>query len=66
MMLEKEHRARNDLVLAACANEQQLKCLIVVDEYTRVFLAIDVASSIRSHRVIEAMGRLISVRGAPQ
>jgi putative transposase len=65
-MLETEHQARNDLVLAACANGQQLQRLTVVDEYARVFLAIDVASSIRSHCVIEAMDRLISVQGAPQ
>jgi putative transposase len=38
----------------------------VVDEYTRECLAIDVAGSIRSHRVIEVLGRLISMHGAPR
>jgi len=55
-----------DFVFDACANGQQLKCLTVVDEYTREALAIDVAGSIRSGRVIEVLSRLISVRGAPR
>lgn len=48
----------------ACANGQQLKCLTVVDEYTRESLAIDVAGSIRTGRVIEVLARLVSERGA--
>ena len=55
-----------DFVFDACANGQQLKCLTVVDEYSRDCLAIDVAGSIRSGRVIEVLARLISVHGAPQ
>ena len=55
-----------DFVFDACANGQQIKCLTVVDEYTREALAIDVAGSIRSGRVIEVLSRLISVRGAPR
>jgi putative transposase len=55
-----------DFVFDACANGQQLKCLTVVDEYARESLAIDVAGSIRSARVIEVLARLISVRGAPR
>jgi putative transposase len=54
-----------DFVFDACANEQVLKCLTVVDEYTREALAIDVAGRIRSARVIEVLARLISVHGAP-
>jgi len=38
----------------------------VVDEYTRESLAIDVAGSIRSARVIEVLSKLISLRGAPR
>ena len=38
----------------------------VVDEYTQECLAIDVAGSIRSKRVIDVLSRLISVRGAPK
>ena len=38
----------------------------MVDEYTRECLAIDVAGSIRSGRVIEVLSRLMSVRGCAQ
>ena len=54
-----------DFVFDACANGQQLKCLTVVDEFTHECLAIDVAGSIRSRRVIDILARLISVHGAP-
>jgi putative transposase len=54
-----------DFVFDACANGQQLKCLTVVDEFTHECLAIDVAGSIRSARVIDVLARLISVHGAP-
>jgi putative transposase len=55
-----------DFVFDACANGQQLKCLTVVDEYTRECLAIDVAGSIRSGRVIDVLSRLITIHGAPR
>ena len=38
----------------------------VIDEFTRECLAIDVAGSIRSARVIEVLARLISAHGAPR
>ncbi|CAB3792544.1 hypothetical protein LMG28138_03370 [Pararobbsia alpina] len=44
-----------DFVFDGCANGQQLKCLTVVDEYTRECLAIDVAGSIRSQRVVDVL-----------
>jgi putative transposase len=55
-----------DFVFDACANGQKLKCLTVVDEWTREALAIDVAGSIRSLRVIDVLARLISTHGAPR
>ena len=55
-----------DFVFDACANGQQLKCLTVIDEYTRECLAIDVAGSIRSGQVIETLARLVSIHGAPK
>ena len=55
-----------DFVFDACANGQQLKCLTVVDEFSRESLVIDVAGGIRSRRVIEVLSQLISVRGAPR
>ncbi len=54
-----------DFVHDACANGQKLKCLTIIDEFTRECLAIDVAASIRSTRVIDVLTRLISTRGAP-
>ena len=54
-----------DFVFDACANGLALKCLTVVDEFTRECLAIDVSGSIRSARVIDVMARLITVHGAP-
>ena len=55
-----------DFVYDACANGQTLKCLTVVDEFTRQCLAIDVAGSIRAARVVEVLSRLVSLHGAPK
>jgi putative transposase len=55
-----------DFVFDTCANGQTLKCLTVVDEFTRECLAIDVAGGIRSGRVIEVLTQLVSVHGAPR
>ena len=54
-----------DFVFDTTAAGQQIKCLTVIDEYTRECLAIDVAGSIRSKRVIEVLSRLVSLHGAP-
>ena len=55
-----------DFVFDACTNGQQIKCLTVIDEYTRECLGIDVGGSIRSGRVIEVLAKLVSVHGAPR
>ena len=55
-----------DFVFDACANGQQLKCMTVVDEWTRECLAIHVAGGIRSAKVIEVLSKLVSLRGAPK
>ena len=54
-----------DFVFDATAGGQQIKCLTIVDEFTHECLAIDVAGSIRSRRVIEVLSRLVTVHGAP-
>ena len=54
-----------DFVHDVCANGQKLKCLTVIDEYTRESLAIEVAGSIRSQKVIEVLERLMSIHGVP-
>lgn len=55
-----------DFVFDACANGQQIKCLTVIDEFTRECLAIDVAGSIRSKRIVQILAQLVSVRGSPR
>ncbi|HEY2906249.1 MAG TPA: IS3 family transposase [Vicinamibacterales bacterium] len=55
-----------DFVFDTCADGRSLKCLTVVDEFTRECLAIDVAGSIRSGRVIEVLTQLVSLHGAPR
>jgi putative transposase len=55
-----------DFVYDACANGQKLKCLTVVDEYTRECLAIDVSAAIRSSRVIDVLSKLMRIHGLPR
>ncbi len=55
-----------DFVFDTCADGRTLKCLTVIDEFTRECLAIDVAGGIRSGRVIEVLTQLVSLHGAPQ
>lgn len=55
-----------DFVHDTCADGAALKCLTVVDEWTRECLAIDVGAGIRGARVAEILSRLVSVRGAPR
>lgn len=43
-----------------CASGQTLKCLTIVDEWTRECLAIHVTGGIRSARVIEVLTQLVS------
>lgn len=54
-----------DFVFDTTAKGQQIKCLTIIAEYTRECLAIDVAGSIRSKRVVEVLPRLVSLHGAP-
>jgi putative transposase len=53
-----------DLLFDTYPNGQTLKCVTVVDEWTRECLAIDVAGGIRSGRVIEVLTPLVSLHGA--
>src|SRR6266403_1401432 len=54
-----------DFVVDARANGQQVKCLTIIDKWTRECLAIDVQGSICSKRVIDVLARLVSLHGAP-
>ena len=55
-----------DFVFDTIADGRAIKCLTVIDEWTRECLAIDVGSGIRAARVIEVLARLVSARGAPR
>ena len=55
-----------DFVHDRCSNGQTLKCLTVVDEWTRECLAIVVASSIGAARVIAVLKQLMAQYGTPQ
>lgn len=54
-----------DFVHDACANGQRLKILTLTDEVTRESLAIEVATTIRSPRVLTVLEQVIRRRGAP-
>ena len=55
-----------DFVFDACANGQKLKCLTMIDEFTKESLFIDVAGSIRGKRVVEVLEFVAVKRGYPQ
>jgi len=62
--------ARNDVwtwdfIHDRLVNGQALKCLSIVDEYTRECLTLDVARSLKGTDVLDALSRLIGERGAP-
>jgi putative transposase len=54
-----------DFVHDRCANGEALKCLVIMDEYTRLWLAIEVGSRVASGQVVEVLTRLIHAHGAP-
>jgi putative transposase len=55
-----------DFVHDRCVNGEALKCLAVVDEYTRMCLAIEVSHRIDSRRVIAVLERLSHTHGMPR
>jgi putative transposase len=54
-----------DFIYDACRNCTQLKILTVMDEFTREGLAIEVATSLPSKRVIAVLAQLFASHGAP-
>ena len=55
-----------DFVFDACANGQKLKCLTLIDEFTKESLCIDVAGSIKGKRVVQVLEEVIAGRGYPK
>jgi len=56
----------SDFVQAYCANGHKVRCLTVLDEYTRECLALEVASSMPSERVVRTLAKLVDRFGAPK
>jgi putative transposase len=54
-----------DFVVDRTEDGRQLKCLVVIDEYTRECLAIEVARSFTAHDVVGVLQYLFAVRGRP-
>ena len=61
-----QHQVWASFVFDRAANGQQLKCMTVIDEYTRECLSILVDGRIRSGRVVQELSRLVSLHGAPR
>ena len=55
-----------DFCYDSCLNGQQLKILAVKDEYTRQCLALEVATSMKSHHVQKVFDRLFQTHGVPR
>jgi putative transposase len=55
-----------DFCFDACLNGTKLKCLAIVDEFTRECLALEVATSFKSLRVQKVLASLFESRGAPK
>lgn len=55
-----------DFCFDACMNGTKLKCLAVVDEFTRECLALEVATTFKSLRVQKVLAALFESRGAPR
>ena len=67
------HRARRmnhvwsyDFVAERTEEGRQLRLLVVIDEYTRECLAIEVGRSFRARDVIDVLQYLFAVRGTPE
>jgi len=53
-------------VFDACAKGQKLKCLTLIDEFTKESLRIDVVGSIKGKRVVQVLEEVIAQRGYPK
>jgi putative transposase len=55
-----------DFVFDACADGRSLKCLTVIDEFTRECLAAEVGRTFTARDVMLTLQYLCAVRGAPE
>ena len=62
----KDHVWSYDFVADRIEDGRKIRLLVVIDEFTRECLAIEVARSFTARQVIEVLRYLFAVRGAPQ
>jgi len=62
----RDHVWSYDFVVAWTANGRPFRILVIIDEYTRECLAMLVARSIPSHKVIDQLYELFLMRGVPE
>ncbi len=55
-----------DFVTDRTEDGRQLKMLVVIDEFTRESLAIEVARSFKAKQVVEVLQYVFAVRGTPE
>jgi putative transposase len=55
-----------DFVFVACDNGQKLKCLTLINEFTKESLCIDVAGSIKGKQVVQVLEEVIAQRCYPK
>ena len=55
-----------DFVTERLENGRTVKLLVVIDEFTRECLALDVAKNFKGHDVVEVLRYLFAVRGCPK
>ena len=64
--LRPNHVWSYDFVEDRTEHNRKLRMLVVIDEFTRESLAIEVAWSFRATQVVEVLGYLFAVRGVPE
>ena len=64
--LRPNHVWSYDFVEDRTENNRKLRMLVVIDEFTRESLAIEVAWSFTAAQVVEVLGYLFAVRGVPE
>ena len=64
--LHPNHVWSYDFIEDRTEKNRKLRMLVVIDEFTRESLAIEVAWSLKSQQVVEVLQYLFAVRGAPE
>ena len=70
-ILRKQSRRKNevwglDFIFDRTADGRPIKILVVLDEYTRENIALEVSRKLKSHDVIMVLDELTAIRGAPE